>query len=183
MQNSKNQLQSIAVISETLEYQNLEKVLEGLVKSYRKLLDIVRKEKDLLLEAKVDELVLNNQEKEEALEKISALDSKRINSAVALARLIKLESAAPRLLEIAEVLKGTKESDQLRQYQNTLALLFERLKNQNLQNETFAKSALKTVNGALDEVKETLSGKKTYQKGGQYKAGPEQAGNFVSKEA
>ena len=97
--------------------------------------------------------------------------------------MIKLESAAPRLLEIAEVLKGTKESDQLRQYQNTLALLFERLKNQNLQNETFAKSALKTVNGALDEVKETLSGKKTYQKGGQYKAGPEQAGNFVSKEA
>ena len=74
MQTSKNQLQSIAVISTTLEYQNLEKVLEGLVKSYRKLLDIVRKEKDLLLEAKVDELVLNNQEKEEALEKISALE-------------------------------------------------------------------------------------------------------------
>ena len=165
------------------EFKHLEQVLEGLVKTYRKLLDIVRKEKDLLLEAKVDELILSNLEKENTLEKLSALDSQRINAALSLARVLKIESAAPRLLELAEAMKGTKESDQLRQYQNTLALLFERLKNQNSQNEAYAKSALKTVQGALDDVKETLSGKKTYQKGGQYKAGPEQAGNFVSKEA
>ncbi len=165
------------------EYQHLEQVLDTLVKTYRKLLDLVRKEKDLLLEAKVDELILNNQEKENTLEKLSALDSQRINAALSLARVLKLESSAPRLLELAEAMKGSKESDHLRQYQNTLVLLFERLKTQNLQNETYAKSALKTVHGALDDVKETLSGKKTYQKGGQYKAGPEQAGNFVSKEA
>lgn len=165
------------------EFQSLVQVLEGLIKVYRRLWDLVRKEKDLLLEAKVDELILNNAEKEDALEKLSALDSQRINSALALAKAVRLESAAPRLLELAEAVKGTPQADELKQYQNTLALLFERLKNQNLQNETYAKSALKTVNGALEDVKETLAGKKTYQKGGQYKAGPEQSGNFVSKEA
>jgi hypothetical protein len=172
-----------SALSYQTEFQSLVTVLEGLVKTYRKLLDLVRKEKDLLLEAKVDELILSNRDKEEMLEKLSALDSQRINCALALAKAVRLESPMPRLLELAEVMKGSKESDQLRQYQNTLALLFERLKIQNLQNETFTKSALKTVRGAMEEVKETLAGKKTYQKGGQYKVGPEQAGNFVSKEA
>jgi hypothetical protein len=39
------------------------------------------------------------------------------------------------------------------------------------------------LNGTMNDIKESLSGSKTYEKKGQYKTGPEHTGNFVSKEA
>ena len=52
--------------------------LEDLIKVYRNLLETVRKEKDILVSTKLDELNENNRTKEAMLVKIRALEEQRL---------------------------------------------------------------------------------------------------------
>lgn len=162
-------------------FQRLVANLEDLTKLYRQLLDLVRKEKQLLVEANMEKLQENNQIKEDLLFKIKSLDGLRFRYASDLAALVGADSEAPRLLEIAKNLGGP-EADRLRVIHASLDLLIKRLSGINKDNEETAKSALKNLGGALNNIKETLGGKKTYGGKGQVKTGPDQAGHFVSKE-
>ncbi len=164
-------------------FQKLEGNLEELTKIYRSLLDLVRKEKEHLLKADREALDESNKVKEDLLFRLRAQDSLRARYATELAALVGADVDNPRLLELAQKLGGTPASDRLRVQHAALDLLIKRITEINKDNEEHTKSALKTLNGALNEVKETLSGKKTYEKKGQYKTGPQVSGNFVSKEA
>ena len=86
------------------------------------------------------------------------------------------------MLELAQKIGGT-TGDKLRNIHSTLDILIKRVSELNKANEQYAQSALQNLNGAMGNVKDTLSGKKTYEKKGKMSQGPEQAGNFVSKEA
>lgn len=163
-------------------FQRLVANLEDLTKLYRQLLDLVRKEKQLLVEANMDKLQENNQLKEDLLFKIKSLDGLRFRYASDLAALVGADSEAPRLLEIAKNLGGP-EADRLRVIHAALDLLINRLSGINKDNEEVAQSALKNLGGALNNIKDSLSGKKTYGGKGQVQRGPEQSGHFVSKEA
>ncbi len=164
-------------------FQKLEANLEELTKIYRSLLDIVRKEKDLLLKADLPALDESNKLKEDLLFKLRAQDALRARYAMDLATMVGADVENPRLLELAQKLAGTPAADRLRTQHSALDVLIQRITNINKENEEYAKSALGTLNGALNDVKESLSGKKTYGGKGQYKTGPQVAGNFVSKEA
>ncbi len=163
-------------------YKKLLNTLEEMTTLYRQLLDIVRKEKEMLLAAQLDNLTENNLLKDQVLMKIRLADTLRFKHAQELASVVKAEIESPRLLEIAQKMPQA-QGDQLRSLHATLDLLIKRLMEFNTENQTYAQSALKTLNGTMDDIKETLTGKKTYEKKGQYKAGPSPAGNFVSKEA
>jgi len=54
---------------------------------------------------------------------------------------------------------------------------------QNRENAIYVDSALQKLSGALNDVKETVSGKKNYERQGKMSTGPDKSGNFVSKEA
>lgn len=164
-------------------FHKLEANLEELTKIYRSLLDIVRKEKEILIRADRDALDESNKLKEELLFKLRAQDSLRSRYAMDLATMVGADVENPRLLELAQKLAGTPAADRLRTQHAALDILIKRITDINRDNEEYAKSALSTLNGALDEIKDTLSGKKTYGGKGQYKTGPQVAGNFVSKEA
>ncbi|MBV2168856.1 MAG: flagellar protein FlgN [Bdellovibrio sp.] len=164
-------------------FQKLEANLEELTKIYRSLLDIVRKEKDILLKADRDALDESNKLKEELLFKLRAQDALRSRYAMDLATLVGGDVENPRLLELAQKLAGTPAADRLRTQHAALDMLIRRITEINKENEEYTKSALHTLNGALDDIKDTLSGKKTYGGKGQYKTGPQVSGNFVSKEA
>lgn len=164
-------------------FQKLETNLEELTKIYRSLLDIVRKEKELLLKADRDALEESNKLKEELLFRLRAQDSLRSRYAMELATMVGADVENPRLLELAQKLAGTPAADRLRTQHSALDILIKRITEINKDNEEYAKSALNTLNGALDEIKDTVSGKKTYGGKGQYKQGPQVSGNFVSKEA
>ncbi|KYG63270.1 flagellar protein FlgN [Bdellovibrio bacteriovorus] len=164
-------------------FQKLEANLEELTKIYRSLLDIVRKEKDLLLQADRDALDESNKLKEELLFKLRAQDALRSRYAMDLATMVGADVENPRLLELAQKLAGTPAADRLRTQHSALDMLIKRITDINKDNEEYAKSALHSLNGALGEIKDTLSGKKTYGGKGQYKQGPQVSGNFVSKEA
>lgn len=163
-------------------YSKLVHSLEDLTKLYRSLLELVRKEKDLLVSAQIDKLQESNQAKESMLYKIRTIDGARERYAKELADLIGGDSAQPRLLDLARIIQGV-EADRLRAIHATLDMLVRRTAELNRENEIYAQSALTTLNGAMDDIKNTLAGKKTYARKGNMTTGPDQAGNFVSKEA
>lgn len=163
-------------------YDRLVNNLEELTKLYRQMLDLVRKEKDLLIAADLEKLEQSNQSKEDLLYKVKTCDSFREKYAKELAYAINADTAQPRLLELAQVVGGA-AGDRLRAIHATLQLLVGRVQAINKENEEYASSALGNLNGALNDIKGTLSGKKTYGQKGQMSHGPDRAGNFVSKEA
>lgn len=163
-------------------YEKLILNLDDLVGLYRQLLDLARKEKQYLIEANSDRIIEVNSQKEIVLQKIKLADTLRFKHAKELCEKVKADSESPRLLEIAQRLHGPM-GDQLRNFHSTLELVIKRIIDINRDNEALAQKALNTLNGTMDNIKDTLSGKKTYEKKGTYKSGPESSGNFVSKEA
>ena len=83
-------------------FQRLVGNLEEMTKLYRQLLDLVRKEKQLLIEADMEKLHENNETKENLLFKIKSIDGLRMRYAAELASLVHADSENPRLLDIAK---------------------------------------------------------------------------------
>lgn len=162
-------------------YEKLLSNLEDMTRQYRLLLDCIRKEKDFLIQNEIELLNENNLLKEQLLNKIAGLDTIRAGFAADLAKEIGANSDEPRLLELAQRMGGP-EGDRLRTIHSAFGLLTERLVAINKENAIYAESALNTVNSAMDNIKETISGPKTYQKKGNYQQGTN-SGNLVSKEA
>ena len=165
-----------------MEIQQLIQVLEEQVKVYRHLLEVVRKEKQILISANLDELNENNRTKEAMLIKIRALEAERIRIAAAVCQAIGLNHDEPRLLEIARVVGG-EASDRLQSIHSVLELLLRRVQEYNQQNETLVQSALANVTGAMNAIKGTLQEKSTYQRKGEVAAQAPAAGQLVSREA
>lgn len=162
-------------------FRKLTSNLDEMTKSYRMLLDLVRKEKDYLLQSEVDKLRENTSLKENTLTKLKALDGARERYAKDLADLVGGDAERPRLLDIAQKMNGP-SGDQLRNIHATLELLVRRASEINRENETYAQSALTSLNGAMGNIKDTLVGKNTYERKGRYASGPDASGNFVSRE-
>lgn len=163
-------------------YEKLVQNLEEITKLYRLLLDCVRKEKDLLIQNNIDELNANNLRKEDLVVKLKGIDGSRAGYSADLAVAIGANSVEPRLLELAQRMGGA-EGERLRTIHSALELLTNRLVQLNKENAVYAESALKTVNSAMQNIKDTLSGPKTYQKKGTYQQGHDKSGHLVSKEA
>lgn len=163
-------------------YQSLVSNLEELAKLYRPLLEVIRKEKNLLINAEIQALDESNKSKEAFLFKIRSLESQREKLAAELGQAMGMTSDHPRLLELAAKIQGP-ESEKLKAIHSTLELLLSQVSEANKENGIYAESALKTLGGALGEIKDTVSGKKTYERKGKMTQGPDKAGNFVSKEA
>lgn len=165
-----------------MEEKSLIETLENLIKHYRLLLELVRKEKDLLIAAQIEELNTSNQIKESMLNKVKSIDSQREKFAKVLANKYKLEESSIRLLELAKK-ADPKTAGTLVSLHKTLEMLIAEIQEQNKENELYTQGALKVLNGALENLKETLQGKKNYARKGQMSEGPEKAGNLVSREA
>ncbi len=156
--------------------------LEEITKQYRLLLDCVRKEKEYLIQSNNEKLNESNALKEQILSKIKTVENARLDSASDLAQILGADHEAPRLLELAQKIGGA-EADRLRSIHSTLELLIKRLVDINRDNAVYAESALNIVNSAMDNIKESLMGQKTYQKKGKYEQGYDKSGHLVSKEA
>jgi flagellar biosynthesis/type III secretory pathway chaperone len=161
-------------------YKSLETVLEDEIKVYRVLLDLVRREKEVLVSAKIDELNENNRSKEIMILKIKSLERQREKVAREMALVVGTNPENPRLLDIAAKLLDP-QSSKLRSIHSTLDLLVRRIKELNESNEALIQASLKAVNGALGAIRETLQPKPTYASSGEVKKN-EVAGHFVSKE-
>jgi len=165
-----------------IAYDKLASNLEEILKYYRSLLDCVRKEKELLIAANLEQLNESNAHKEQLTIRIKALDQLRMTYASELAQILQADSVQPRLLELAQKIGGL-EGEKLRTMHSALEMVIKRLSDLNKENSVYAQSALKTVGAALENFKDQLSGQKTYQSKGKYKTGAETSGHFVAKKA
>ncbi len=165
-----------------IAFEKLSANLDDMLKQYRVLLELVRKEKDFLILADVQKLNENNLQKEILISKIKSLDASRLNYAIELAHMIQADALQPRLLELAQKMGGV-EAEKLRNMHTALEIVIRRVSEINKSNEHFAQSALKTVSTALDALKDQVTGQKTYQHKGKYKQPSDNAGYFVKKEA
>ncbi|MGE0633293.1 MAG: flagellar protein FlgN [Pseudobdellovibrionaceae bacterium] len=167
---------------ESRTFTRLEGNLEELIKLYRVLLDTVRKEKEFLIEANAEKIAEINKTKETLLHKIKTYENMRMRYAQEAAAESGADAKAPRLLEIAQKYGGA-QGDRLRHIHSTLDLLLKRLTEINRENQQYAEKGLNTLSGALEEVKDTLTGKTGYGKTAVKERGPEKTGNLVSREA
>jgi flagellar biosynthesis/type III secretory pathway chaperone len=160
---------------------SLVSVLEEQIKVYRHLLEVVRKEKDILVSANLDDLNENNKAKEAMLLKIRALETQRMTTAAALGDALGLGKEQPRLLEIAKYLDDA-GADKFRNIHSVLELLLRRVQEYNRGNEVLVQSALNNITGAMKAIKGTLDEKPTYQKQGTVE-GNTSSGQLVRREA
>lgn len=165
-----------------ISFQKLSTLLDDMLKHYRILLDLVRKEKELLLKPEIEALNENNLAKEQMLLKLKALDHNRVVFATDLARIIHADTDQVRLLDLAQKIGGI-EGDRLRNMHSALEIVVKRVSELNHENAKFAEQALKTVSSAIDSFKDQILGQKTYQNKGQYKKQVDSSGFLVQKEA
>lgn len=167
-------------------YEKLMHNLDDQAKCYRLLLDVVRSEKEILKESQIEKLNAINASKDQLITQIKSLDALRGNYAAELARTIGADTVQPKLLDLA-VRMGGAEGEKLRSMHSMLELLIKRLMEINKENADSAQIALTNVNKTLESFKDNLTGPKNYKRHGQInrqlKAGPEQSGNLVSREA
>lgn len=156
--------------------------LDEQIKVYRHLLDIVRREKDILVSANLDDLNENNKSKEAMLLKIRSLETERIALAKEVAQTVGLDSSSPRLLEIAVRVPQDK-SEKLRNMHSVLELLLKRVQEHNKKNEVLVESALANITGAMNNLRNVLEEQKTYKRKGDLGKSSTIAGQLVSKEA
>lgn len=156
--------------------------LEEELKVYRALLDVVRREKEILVSANIEDLNENNKSKEAMLAKLKQLDRLREKHAREAAGAVGADAHNPRLLEIAAKL-DLQQGDRLRSLHQALDLLLGRLRELNKKNESLAQSALQNIQGAMQAIRTTLSDSPTYKKQGDMKKGELQSGQLVSREA
>ncbi|MBY0314081.1 MAG: flagellar protein FlgN [Bdellovibrionales bacterium] len=164
-------------------YQDLVKSLNQLVWVYRHLLDTVRKERDILTNAYIDEMADINQSKEKMLEKVRELEVQWSSIAIDLYSVMNIDiGEGPRLSELAKYFKGA-ERQKLEQIRSVLNLLVTRTIEVNKYNDRMIQSALAHISGAMQAVRDTLSSKSPYAKQGK-RTEPtnETAGRLMSKE-
>lgn len=156
--------------------------LQQIIKVYRSLLDNLRHEKDILIEADLTDLNENNKSKEKILVRASELERERIELVKQYAQLANIKMKEPKLLELATNMKF-EFGDRLRNLHSALVLLLKRVKETNEQNEILVRSALENVTGAMNSIKDSVAEKPTYAPEGKIKEGASKSGRLVSREA
>ena len=165
-----------------LLYTDLLDCLDQLVKVYRSLLDVVRREKEILVASKLDELNENNKAKDAMLVRIRSLENHRMKCARDLAEAVGADFEQPRLLDIANNCEA-KWSDRLRNMHSVLELLIRRVAEVNKQNEELVQSALNNITGAMEAIRDGLRPKPVYGPRGNMADTKHDAARIVSKEA
>ena len=163
-------------------YHELIKHLNQLVLLYRQLLDVVRKEKQLLLKVDLPLLSESNKNKEQIISQIKALESDWMSVGEQLYIVIGLKAEPPRLSEIARHFSGDEQS-KLLQVQSVMNLLIQRTTAANKENEELVRNALTHISGAMKAIRDTLNKNSVYAKKGIKSETPVQtSGRLVSKE-
>lgn len=162
-------------------FNKLIEVLEHEIKIYRGLLDLVRREKEILISPDVEELNASNENKEAMVAKLKLLEKERERVSRELAGEVGADMENPRLLELALKFDQPR-GDRLRSIHTTLNLLVNRIKEFNKENEMLVQSALSSITGAMDAVRSRMAGNKsTYKDKGKMEEKKVDSGRLVSR--
>lgn len=161
--------------------QKLDGNLDEIIKVYRHLLNVVRKEREILVSADLEELNLNNRSKEAMLIKARSLEESRIAIVNELAVAEGLDEGI-KLKDLALHFGGA-EGDRFQKLHSVLNLLLKRVREHNQYNEALVNSALDTVTGGMQSIRDSVGDRRNYKKGGKLNEAKPGSGRLVSKEA
>lgn len=162
-------------------YIKLETNLNAIVKVYRHLLNIVRQEKEILIAADLEKLNENNHAKEVTLLKAKELEQTRLKIVKELAAAEGLDPEKTKLMDFARHFGGER-GDKLMQVHSVLDLLLKRVRQFNEQNELLVNAALENITGGMQNIRDSISDKKNYKKGGKLQDSSTEAGQLVRRE-
>jgi flagellar biosynthesis/type III secretory pathway chaperone len=163
-------------------YEELVESLDQLVKVYRQLLETVRRENDILVSAKMDEISSVNQTKEKLIYKVRELDDQWQKAAQHLATEFQMPDVQPSLMELSRNYRGD-EAVKLEQIHSVLTLLVARITEINKRNEVLVQAALSHITGAMNSITETLNENPLYKKsGGMEPINKDAQGRLVQRE-
>jgi hypothetical protein len=164
----------------------LQTIIGEMNRLYQALSEVLRNERVHLLGAATERLTESNRSKELLLLKLRGLEKERVQSASGLSNILGMGRDNPRLLKIAEKMEAFKHTEWARVFRDlhkVLTLHIQHAQEQNHENEIYAGSALKVLQGAVQNIKQTITNKPTYGKQGQMAGSTEtQSGNFVRRE-
>ena len=100
-------------------YKSLYENIDSIISVYRRLLDIVRSEKEILISAQLDELNESNKAKEAMLKKVRHLEEQRQALVFQIVEAEGLDNKNPKLLDLVNHFQDEK----LRNYHSVLVLL------------------------------------------------------------
>lgn len=163
-------------------YQCLQKLL-GL---HRQLLDSVRLEKEALVNADLKGLQEATYSKEALIEGIRQVEARRSDLLVRLALEWKRPVKELSLSQMAIIIQGRdlKLAEQFRSVQNALAILIDRIREQNQYNQQLVNKSLEHVNQMKRNVLgESVPRSSTYNPRGERASGAPQGSRLISKEA
>jgi flagellar biosynthesis/type III secretory pathway chaperone len=163
-------------------FNDLVDCLDSLVKVYRSLLDVVRREKEILVGSKLDELSENNKTKDAMLVRIRSLENQRTKCARDFAMTVGADVEHPRLLDISNHCPP-EQSSKLRNMHAVLELLIRRVAEVNKSSEELVQAALQNITGAMDAIRDGLKPKAVYCKQGGIAPNSAAGGQLVSREA
>lgn len=161
--------------------QRLISTLDDLLRGYRALLEMVRRERQALVESDVNQLNDINEDKEAIIVRLRALENQRQRYLREAMLELALETESPRLMEVATHFPF-EAAERLRNVHSALNLLLKRLAQLNQENEQIAAAALKNVSQVLKEIKRSTQPPQTYQNKGQVVTPLESTGQKVQKE-
>jgi hypothetical protein len=163
------------------------KSLEEMTLLYQRLNEILRLERDSLIDADLEALKEQTKAKEALLYKIRNTEKMRQLAAMSFAKSKGFVGVDVRLLALAdrcEDLGDKPLATQLRDRHKVLQIQVEQAQEQNKENEVYASAALRILDGAVKDITQTVTEKPTYGKKGQMAGTTEtQSGNFVKREA
>ena len=162
--------------------QQLIQTLDQLISVYRHLLDLVRKEKEALTSAQMDQLGELNKSKEKMVVKIKELELSWMDQADKLAKALNISDSKPSLKDLAMAVGG-KQGEKLQSQRQVLNMLVTRLAELNKKNEALVQSALSHINGAMQAITDFLKPNKTYKSQGKIRGDSDGAsGRLIAKE-
>ncbi len=156
--------------------------LSQLTELHNTLLTIVTEEQNILIAAQLEELQKNNLFKETTLEKIAQANIERVRLVNEICKENGLTENETRLLDLAHFFEGN-EGESLRRSHQELSQLLRSIKERNLKNEELIQNALNGITGAMNNVRDTLKAKPTYQSKGSTKNTPTESGQLMSRRA
>lgn len=159
-------------------------LLQKLVGSHRQLMEIVRAERNALLEANRRGIEEATHAKQAQIEAIRSLEGERLRRIRELAMMWRRDPAGLTLSEIAIAVQGRdlKFADQLRSAQNALTILLQRITEENRRNQVLvAKSMEHVENMKRNVLGEATPKATTYGPQGQ-RPGPLPGARLISKE-
>lgn len=163
-------------------YKQLILNLSLLTDLHNNLLNIVKQEQNILIAAQLEELQKNNQTKESTLEQIAQANIERVRLVNELCKENGLIENETRLLDLAHFFEG-EQGQNLKQSHKELSELLRSIKECNLKNEQLIQNALNGITGAMNNVRDTLKAKPTYQSKGSTKTTPTESGQLMSRRA